>query len=72
MTVDGILEKAGETLEPVDQDLVNFVQTTKNFTSLGYMRSEYMMTEVMPYTLGPGTDGPCETIDNSKRINING
>ena len=70
--LSGILEKTGDTLEPEDQDLVNFVQTTKNFTSLGYMRSEYMMTEVMPYTLVPGTYGPCETIDNSKRINING
>lgn len=71
-TLSGILEKADDTLESVDKDLVNFIQTTKNFSSLGYMRSEYIMTEVMPYTLIPGTYGPCETVDNSKRINING
>jgi len=71
-TLSGILEKADTKAESVDQDQDNFIQTSKNFTSLGYMRSEYIMTEVMPYTLVPGTYGPCETVDNSKRINING
>lgn len=71
-TLSGILEKADDTMGSFDKDLINFIQTSKNFTTLGYMRSEYIMTEVMPYTLIPGTYGPCETVDNSKRINING
>ncbi len=49
-----------------------FVSTTKEFTSFGYMKSEYIMTEVMPYTLIPGSYGPCETVDKTKRINVNG
>ncbi len=49
-----------------------FINTTKQFTMLGYMRSEYIMTKVMPYSLVPGTYGPCEIVDNSKRINLNG
>ena len=49
-----------------------FISTTKEFTSFGYMKSEYIMTEVMPYTLIPGSYGPCETVDKTKRINVNG
>jgi hypothetical protein len=62
-------------LSPSDQessDVLNFVEITKSFTILGYMKSEYIMTEVMPYSLVPGSYGTCETIDNSKRINVNG
>ncbi len=66
-----ILEKADDAMESVDKDLVNFIKTTKNFTTLGYMNSEYIMTQVMPYSQIPGTYGPCETVDNSKRINVN-
>ncbi len=29
------------------------------------------MTDIMPYSLVPGTYGACESIDNSKRINVN-
>jgi hypothetical protein len=57
--------------EKINGDLINFVEITKKFTILGYMQSEYMMTEIMPYTLIPGTYGTCETIDTNKRININ-
>ena len=62
-------------LSPSDQesrDVLNFVEITKSCTILGYMKSEYIMTEVMPYSLVPGSYGTCETIDNSKRINVNG
>ena len=54
------------------EDLKLFVSTTKRFTAFGYMKSEYIMTEIMPYKLIPGTYGSCEIIDNSKRANING
>jgi len=57
---------------PALSDLKLFVSTTKQFTSFGYLKSEYIMTEVMPYKLIPGTYGSCEIIDNSKRVNING
>ncbi len=62
-------------VSPSDQgnrDVLNFVEITKSFTILGYMKSEYIMTEVMPYSLVPGSYGTCETIDNDKRINVNG
>lgn len=48
-----------------------FLNFTKNITILGYMQSEYIMTKEMPYTLIPGNYGLCETIDNSKKINVN-
>lgn len=56
---------------PEEMDLINFVETTKYFGIWGYMTSEYVMTDIMPYKLVPGTYGPCETIDNTKRINLN-
>ena len=56
----------------VDSDVKFFLSTTKNFSMQGYLKSKYIMTEIMPYTLVPTTYGPCETIDKSKRINING
>lgn len=56
----------------VSRDVLNFVEITKSFTILGYMKSEYIMTEIMPYSLVPGSYGTCETIDNDKRINVNG
>ena len=61
-------EKASEN---VNEDLIRFVEITKYFAILGYMQSAYIMTEIMPYNLVPATYGPCETIDNSKRINVN-
>lgn len=54
-----------------EKNLIAFIKITKYYTILGYMNSEYIMTEVMPYSLVPGTYGLCETIDNNKRININ-
>lgn len=54
------------------QDLLFFVESTKSFTILGYMKSEYIMTDIMPYEQVPGTYGTCEPTDTTKRINING
>ena len=48
-----------------------FLSLTKQFTITGYMQSQFIMTEVMPYKLVPGTYNLCETIDESKRVNIN-
>lgn len=49
-----------------------FIDNLKAMTIFGYMNSEFIMTEVMPYSLVPGKYGTCETIDTTKSINING
>jgi len=68
----GLIEASREKAsENVNEDLIKFVEITKYFAILGYMQSEYIMTDIMPYSLVPGTYGACESIDNSKRININ-
>lgn len=55
----------------IDKNFLNFLQITKEFAILGFMQSEYMMTEIMPYSLVPGTYGTCVTIEKDERININ-
>ena len=72
LALKGIAEVPTDGSAKVNDDVRSFFNTTKELTILGYMRSEYIMTEVMPYTLIPGSYGPCETIDNTKRINVNG
>ena len=52
-------------------DLQEFVKTTKKLTIQGYTKSQYFMTEIMPYKLIPGAYNSCETIDPNKKININ-
>ncbi len=54
------------------EDIQNFIKTTKYYTGWGFLQSKYVMTEIMPYPLVPGTYGTCETIETNKRINING
>lgn len=53
------------------QSVRHFVKVTKEFCIIGFTKSEYFMTEQMPYQLVPGGYGPCETIDPSKPINRN-
>ncbi len=53
------------------RDIKNFIDTSKYYTIWGYKQSEYMMTEIMPYKLVPGSYGLCETIDKTKKINVN-
>lgn len=68
----GLIEASKENAaEKINEDFLSFIEITKEFAILGYMQSEYMMTEIMPYPLIPGTYGTCETIDPNKRININ-
>lgn len=71
-TLTEILNKTSKTTESAEDEIKFFVSMTKNLTAYGYMKSEYIMKEVMPYTLIPGSYGPCETVDYSKRINVNG
>ncbi|MCF6224321.1 MAG: gluconate 2-dehydrogenase subunit 3 family protein [Flavobacteriaceae bacterium] len=57
-----------------DSDLLTFLCTTKRLAISGYMNSEYILTEQMPYKLVPGafTYETCKSIDNTKKINIHG
>lgn len=67
-----ITEDSMDNSGKVNDDVKTFIKTTKYFTVQGFMGSEYIMTEIMPYSLVPTTYGTCETIDNTKRINVNG
>jgi len=63
-------DKSGEKNDL--RSIRRFIQAVKYYGTWGFMQSEYIMTEVMPYQLVPGTYGSCEKIDNNKRVNING
>ena len=65
-----VLEDPGE--EMVWEEVTFFVKKVKEFSILGYMQSEYVMTEVMPYPLVPGKNPACHPVDPEQRINING
>lgn len=54
------------------KDVKRFLKAVKYYTTWGFMQSEYIMTEIMPYQLVPGKYGSCETIELNKRVNING
>lgn len=53
------------------EDVQNFIEITKAFSILGYTQSEYFMTEVMPYTLIPGKNPECRTVQPNEKINVN-
>jgi len=55
----------------LENDLHSFLQATKNLTIQGYMLSEYIMTELMPFQLVPGSYELCKSIDKTKKINVN-
>lgn len=52
--------------------VLNFITTTKYLTQKGYMQSKYIMTEIMPYALIPGSYNNCKKTDTKERINIYG
>ena len=53
-------------------DIQFFIKTAKRYTIQGFLQSKYVMTELMPYALVPGSHSYCETIDPTKRVNIYG
>ncbi|MEM1134999.1 MAG: gluconate 2-dehydrogenase subunit 3 family protein [Bacteroidota bacterium] len=53
-------------------DIQFFINQAKNYTIRGYLQSEYVMRELMPYSLVPGGYNYCETIDPNKKVNIHG
>lgn len=54
----------------IPEEVIRFIEISKSYAVLGFMRSEYIMTEVMPYSLVPGKPPVCRTIDPNGKINI--
>jgi len=57
-------------VKEIPQEVIHFIEISKSYAILGFMRSEYVMTEVMPYSLVPGKPPVCRTIDPNEKINI--
>ena len=56
-----------------NKDVLEFIDSTKQIAIKGYMNSEYILTEQMPYKLVPGAFSyePCKTINPNEKINSN-
>ena len=56
-----------------DEEVLEFIHTTKQVAIEGYMNSEYILTKQMPYKLVPGAFSyePCKTINPNEKINSN-
>jgi len=54
-----------------DDPVAAMIEIAKSFTILGFNKSEYIMTEVMPYTLIPGKNPECRNLDPNEKINTN-
>ena len=52
-------------------DHIVFLEVIKTFTIQGYMQSEYIMKDVMPYNLIPGKNPTCEPVEPNQNVNIN-
>lgn len=59
-----------ESENQIPKEVFYLIETTKSFAALGFMQSEFVMTEVMPYALVPGKPPVCRTIDPNDQINI--
>lgn len=57
-------------VKEIPEEVIRFIKISKSFTVLGFMRSEYIMTEVMPYSLVPGKPPVCRILDPNEKINI--
>jgi hypothetical protein len=71
--------QAGSKLEGGDSEegqtnkaISFFLNTTKRFTIQGYMASEYIQTEVIPYSLIPGEYNGAVLISDLQKSRING
>lgn len=64
---------AGTKLEGEENKaLTYFLNTTKRFTIQGYMASEYIQSEIMPYSLIPGEYNGAVLITDLQKPRING
>jgi len=65
--------ESGETEEGMNNKAISyFLNTTKRFTIQGYMASEYIQTEVIPYSLIPGEYNGAVLITDLQKPRING
>jgi hypothetical protein len=65
--------EAGDTEEGLANKAISyFLNTTKRFTIQGYMASEYIQTEVIPYSLIPGEYNGAVLITDLQKPRING
>ena len=53
--------------------IFKFINTTKQIAIQGYLNSEYILTQQMPYKLVPGAFSyePCKIINSNEKVNIN-
>ena len=69
----GLDLKAAETPEgEKDRTIMYFLNTTKRLTMQGYMASEYIQTEIIPYSLIPGPYNGAALISETQKPRING
>jgi len=65
----GLLNGLDENLYE-DSELLYFLHETRSHAAHGYLHSEYIMTEIMPYKLVPVTYDYCAPIPKNQRANI--
>lgn len=64
---------SGTQLEGEENKALSFfLNTSKRFTIQGYMASEYIQTEVIPYSLIPGEYNGAVLISDLQKVHING
>lgn len=68
-TMNSMIDK--ESADDSKNDVITFMEIIKYFSILGYTQSEYFMTEMMPYSLVPGKNPECRTVDPNEKINVN-
>lgn len=61
-------EEPGETTAFNPQEIKTFLGRTRQFTIQGYMSSQYVMTEVVPYQLVPGHFKGCVPVEQVKAL----
>lgn len=70
---NGLGLKPAETKEgEKDRAVSYFLNTTKLLTMQGYMTSEYIQTEVIPYSLIPGSYNGAVLLSETQKPRING
>ncbi|WP_373520811.1 gluconate 2-dehydrogenase subunit 3 family protein [Aquiflexum sp.] len=69
---DALVLEGLSTGDESQQSIKDFLRTTKRFTIQGFMASEYMQTEVKPYSLIPGEYKGDVLIADLKPERING
>lgn len=61
-----------ESTDETEKAIRTFLTLTKRFTIQGYMMSEYIMTQVKPYSLIPGEYSGAVLISSISNLKING